>query len=290
MEPFGLKATLLATAIAVLLSARAIKRKSLTNTGAMAAFGVGFGSVITGTRGFNLLVFYQIATTATKYKKDIKATKDGTFFTSAIRGPSQVLACSIIAVVLSLVHAIYCGAEQAIDFRNQPLASSLTCAILAHHSTCLADSLASELGILSTETPILITQPWRKVPAGTNGGITLWGTLWSAIGGFLIGFAYVVTDYLSGILMLPLHHAVRFLLLGTICGLVGSLIDSLLGATLQQTFWDDEKKLIFHSDGKPNSAKLLIGINLLNNEQVNLVSVALTTALGGLVIGPMVFQ
>jgi uncharacterized protein (TIGR00297 family) len=288
MEPFGLKATLLATAIAVLLSARAIKRKSLTTTGAMAAFGVGFGSVITGTRGFNLLVFYQIATTATKYKKEIKATKDGTFTTSATRGPSQVLACSIIAVVLSLVHAIYCGAELAIDFKSQPLASSLTCAILAHHSTCLADSLASELGILSTETPILITQPWRKVPAGTNGGITLWGTLWSAVGGFLIGFAYVVTDYLSGILV-PLH-AVRLLLLGTVCGLVGSLIDSLLGATLQETFWDNDKKLVYHSDEKPNTATLLTGINLLNNEQVNLVSVALTTALGGLVIGPMVFQ
>jgi uncharacterized protein (TIGR00297 family) len=289
MEPFSLKATLLATAIAVLLAARAIKRKSLTNAGAMAAFGVGFGSVITGLRGFNLLVFYQIATTATKYKKDIKATKDGTFTTSATRGPSQVLACSIIAVVLSLVHAIYCGAERSIDFKSQPLASTLTCAILAHHSTCLADSLASELGILSTETPILITQPWRKVPAGTNGGITLWGTFWSALGGFFIGFGYVVTDYFSGIMVVP-FHAVRLLLLGTVCGLVGSLIDSLLGATLQETFWDDDKKMVYHSDEKPNAAKLLTGINLLNNEQVNLVSVALTTALGGLVIGPMVFQ
>ena len=43
---------------------------------AIAAFAVGFLSVWTGLRGFNLLVFYQIGTTATKYKKDIKAKLD----------------------------------------------------------------------------------------------------------------------------------------------------------------------------------------------------------------------
>jgi uncharacterized protein (TIGR00297 family) len=286
MEPFSIKATLMATAVAVLMCLRAIKRKSLTTTGAMAAFCVGFLSVITGLRGFCLLIFYQIGTTATKYKKQVKVTKDATFAIQSARGASQVFAVSVIAVILSLVHAIYFQSERAIDYVNDPLASSLTCAIVGHHACCLADTLASELGILSKSPPILITQPWRSVPAGTNGGVTLWGTLCSAIGGGIMGLATVAMDYLSG--LAPLN-VTSLIMLGTVCGLVGSLIDSILGATIQETFYDDDKKLVYHSEEKPKTAKLVSGINILSNEQVNFVSVAITTWLGGWVFGPMIF-
>ena len=321
MEPFGLKATGLALTIASALAARAVKRKSLTTAGAAAAFGVGFGSVVTGLRGFNLLVFYQVGTTATKYKKQLKATKDGTFASSATRGVSQVLSCSILAVFLSLLHAYACGAEEPIHFEDDKSqwlsSSSLTCAIFAHHACCLADTLASELGILAETSPRLITQPWRKVPPGTNGGVTVWGTICSGLGGAIIGCSYVLMDWLSGNLTSsPWSSAVsqtvsKYLIYGTLCGLIGSMIDSILGATLQETYFDEDKKLIFHAESiseqqataskmmKPSNKqerqqgggglKWICGFNILNNEQVNLVSVALTTCLGGWVLGPLVF-
>jgi uncharacterized membrane protein len=51
---------------------------------------------------------------ATKFKKETKILIDGDAGKSSVRGPSQVLACSAIAVVCSLVHAIFFGEEKTI--------------------------------------------------------------------------------------------------------------------------------------------------------------------------------
>lgn len=296
MKPFGIKATVLAALVATLLSRRAIRKKSLTPSGAAAAFAVGFLSLWTGARGWNLLIFYQLGTTATKYKKDLKIKMDGTIAAAnatQARGATQVLACSLIAVILGLIHGIYCGEEGPIHFGGNTspsncLASCLTCGILAHHATCLADTLASELGILSQTPPVLVTQPWKTVPSGTNGGVTLIGLFWSLLGGFIIGLSTIVLDSLAGIAPL---HALPLLAYTSTCGLLGSLLDSLLGATIQQTYYDPDAKLVYQEeDDKPLSAKLVGGVNILTNEQVNLVSVALTTAIGGWILGPMYFD
>lgn len=284
MIPFSPQATLLAVVVATQLALRAVKRKSLTQSGAIAAWFVGYLSVATGLRGFVLLFFYQIGSWATKYKKSIKQQKDATAAEGSARGASQVLACSIIAVVLSLLRARYCGEEEPIEYDKDPLAASLTCAILAHHATCLADTLASELGLLAKQTPVMITQPWKHVPPGTNGGVTVMGTLWSGAGGFLMGASQILMDRISG--LSPLNVAFT-LVFGSLCGIAGSLFDSFLGATIQATYYDTDTKRVYHAGmERPKTAELVSGVNILSNEQVNLVSVALTTALGGWVIGP----
>lgn len=301
MQPFSVTATLVATLMASMLALRAHRKKSLTPAGSVAAFAVGFLLIVTGWRGFNLLVFYFVAMQATKYKKDVKAKIDGTIATqgTAIRGVSQVLACSLLATVLSLWHAMVCGAERPIEFsrttsNNHRLPSQLACAIIAHHATCLADTLASELGILNQSPPVLITQPWKRVPSGTNGGVSLLGFFWSALGGAIIGVSTVLLDSISGILAASesssLHQAIRITVFSTCCGLLGSILDSLLGATLQQSYFVPETKMVYQEeDMRPEKAKLVAGINLLTNELVNVVSVALTCLLGGWVLGPIFF-
>lgn len=284
MIPFSPPAILLGVFVATSLARRGVKRKSLSQSGAIAAWFVGFLSVSTGLRGFVLLFFYQIGTWATKYKKSLKEEKDSTASEGAARGASQVLSCSFIAVALSLLRAIYCGKEEPIDFENDPLAASLTCAILSHHACCLADTLASELGILSSVQPVMITQPWRRVPPGTNGGVTVMGFLWSCVGGFLMGLSQILMDRLSG--SVPLN-VIFTLVYASVCGLVGSILDSFLGATVQATYYDADTKRIYHAGvNRAKTAELVSGIDILNNEQVNLVSVALTTILGGWIIGP----
>lgn len=250
---------------------------------------MGYLLLATGLRGMNLIVFYLVGTKATKFKKELKEKIDGSIKAqggSIARGPSQVFACSILAVVLSLVHVVYCGKEERIIFSQLPLASRLTCGIVAHHATCLADTLASELGILSDSSPRLVTQPWKIVPPGTNGGVTLFGTFCSALGGLLIGLSTIVCDAVSGIES-DAREKLALIAFSSCCGLLGSLIDSILGATIQQTYFDPDSKLVYQeNDKKPASTKLVTGANILTNEQVNLVSVALTTFLGGWVLGP----
>lgn len=153
--------------------------------------------------------------------------------------------------------------------------------------------------------PILITQPWKSVPHGTNGGITVWGTLWSIFGGTIIGIILLITDIISG-LYLPFYSSGdtgidsnnnywrQVVLYSSLCGFIGSMIDSILGALLQVSYYDIEKKCIYHSNSIPSSSssssiKHISGIDLLSNEQVNFVSIILTCLLGGAILGPLIF-
>ena len=191
MRPFGPFSIVVGAVVASALAYRGMKRKSLSPSGAFSAWFVGFLSLASGLRGMVLFQFYIFGTAATKYRHAEKTKKDASAQDGSIRGPSQVLACSIVAVGCSLVHTYYCGEEKEIDFALYPLASSLTCGVIAHYATCLADTLASELGILAAHDPILVTMPWKKVPPGINGGITMAGTMWSGIGGGLMGLGTV---------------------------------------------------------------------------------------------------
>mmetsp|Transcript_10057 Transcript_10057/g.14747 ORF Transcript_10057/g.14747 Transcript_10057/m.14747 type:complete len:304 (-) Transcript_10057:316-1227(-) len=288
MDPFGIKSISLALVIASFIAARGMKRKSLSPLGAVAAWVVGFLSVACGLRGFVLLMFYQIGTSATKYQRKFKQKLDGDANHSALRGPSQVLACSAISVACSLIHVVRYGEERPIDFEKAPHESTLACVVLAHHCTCLADTLASELGILSKSNPFLLTAPWKgTVHPGTNGGVTLVGFFWSAIGGLLMGLGTLLMDYLSGMDMKP-SNTIAF---ASLCGLLGSILDSLLGATVQATYYDADEKLVYCSkEDAPKNVKHVHGLNLLSNAQVNLVSVFITSLLGGVVLGPIMFE
>lgn len=187
--------------VAAIMAYRGWKRQSLTLYGAVSALIVGFLSLSCGLRGgLLLLLFYIVGTKATKYKSEWKSKYDTSYSSvSSCRGPSQVLACSVIGVVIQLVHLYWVGeAEQSIDFVKHPHTSGLACAIIAHHATSLADTLASELGIIFASSssikqgqqqqcwPILVTTG-QRVPPGTNGGVTVMGTACSALGGFMIG-------------------------------------------------------------------------------------------------------
>jgi len=86
-----------------------------------------------------------------------------------------------------------------------------------------ADTLASEIGVVDKH-PRLITN-FKKVPPGTDGGISLVGTTAGIIGAGIIG----VYAYFLGITTDPFNA----LKIAIIAGTLGCFIDSILGAVLE---------------------------------------------------------
>jgi len=87
----------------------------------------------------------------------------------------------------------------------------------------LADTCGSEIGKRWGRTTVLITS-LRRVPAGTEGAISLEGTLASLVG----SGAMALLLWALGLLSSPAAVG-----LVTLVGLLATLIESLIGATLQ---------------------------------------------------------
>lgn len=74
---------------------------------------------------------------------------------------------------------------------------------------------------------------------GTNGGITLVGLLSSLLGGMTVGIAYFITQLIFVADLEGSAPQWPIILFGAVAGLLGSIVDSYLGATMQYSgkFW-----------------------------------------------------
>ena len=140
---------------------------------------------------------------------------------------------------------------------------------------CNGDTWASELGILSKSDPILITT-FKKVPRGTNGGVSFWGLFVSFAGGIFIGiFHYLATViFVDSDSLLDSPAQFPLIFLGGIAGIFGSIVDSYLGAIFQ--FSGQTKEGFIVEDPNEAVRKISGKFKLLNNHSVNLVSCFIT--------------
>lgn len=98
-------------------------------------------------------------------------------------------------------------------------------AYIASLATKLADTFASEIGKAYGKTTFLITS-LQPVPRGTEGAISLEGTVASIIGGFCLSiYAYTVVG------LIPTLSGVG---VATFAAFVATMVESLIGATLQE--------------------------------------------------------
>ncbi|GMK54629.1 hypothetical protein CspeluHIS016_0112150 [Cutaneotrichosporon spelunceum] len=291
-----------AALVATGLAGHGYRKGSLSASGAAAAWIAGYAHLANPLKlfGVTMIVFYLTGSRATKVKAGVKATlEDGPdpAKPGGNRNWVQVLSNSLPGALAALAYRYnfedYPPAEP-----NLPptlldgLSRGLIYVLLGHYATCLADTLASELGILSPSAPRHILT-LKTVPAGTNGGVTARGLLWSAVGGLAIGLTVATgviiedpSSYFSlsvdGVRAAALWTALKgwygpagMVVFGTVAGLAGSLLDSLLGATLQQTLYSttDGHILTDHSDKKranePGVVTIGPGINVLSNSAVN---------------------
>lgn len=128
-----------------------------------------------------------------------------------------------------------------------------------------ADTFSSELGILSKHSPRLLTSwNFRRVPPGTNGGITVLGTMAGFLGAAIIALTSLLllpfcpvgaTSGLSGRPGLQggsgwTQQEKSLWFIGvTIWGGLGSLLDSALGGWFQASVVDVRTGKVIEGDG-----------------------------------------
>ncbi|KAF5748628.1 Integral membrane protein-like isoform 1 [Tripterygium wilfordii] len=270
---------LIAAIIAALIAIRSYRRNSLNLSGAIAGFFVMFIHFAVGYRyGAMLLAFFLSSSKLTKVGEEKKRRIDADFKEGGQRNWIQVLFNSGIATVLAVIIWKYTGWEdKCLDSKDSALITSLIGGIIGHYCCCNGDTWSSELGVLSDAQPRLITT-FKTVRRGTNGGVTMAGLLAAAAAGSVIGLTHVVFGFFTT--QCTYDVALKQLLvipLSALAGLCGSLIDSLLGATVQFSgFCTVRNKVV----GKPGpTVKKISGLSILDNNGVNLVSVMLTTLL-----------
>ncbi len=239
--------------LAVLIALVAWRVGSLSISGALAA--VLTGGLIFGLGGLVwavlLLTFFISSSALTKAFSKRKASLAEKFSKGSQRDWGQVLANGAM------------GALLAVGFAIPPHYEWLWLAFAGVMAAVNADTWSTELGVLSGIPPRLITTG-RKVERGTSGGITAAGILAAVGGATLIGImAMLFSPDQRG----PL--ALAIIILG---GLVGSLFDSVLGATVQAIYWcptcnKETERHPMHTCGSPTQQ--IRGISWINNDVVN---------------------
>ena len=269
------------------IGALAYRRAALAGSGMFGA--VLIGTLVFGfggwTWGLTLIAFFISSSLLSHYRKADKQRVAEKFAKGERRDLGQTLANGGAGALLALLVLLLVGLPGHARSGN-PLYIYLTLAFFGVMATVNADTWATELGVLARETPRLITTG-RAVAAGTSGGVTRTGTLAALAGSlfigavafFLIQIAALATTgrtLLSDLPVIPIAAA---------AGLVGSLFDSLLGATVQQIYWCDtchkETERQVHSCGA--ATRPLRGWAWMNNDWVNFLS----SLVGGLLAGSL---
>lgn len=269
-----------------LIGLQGYHKQSLDASGAVAATVVGGAILGSSLRcGAALLAFFFASSKLTRYAEEEK-DNDEEFKAGGQRNWQQVLCNAFVPAVLALLLARLTGGKDVILNSAARSSTRLMGAVLGYFACCCGDTWSSELGQLSKQQPRLITTG-RVVRAGTNGGVTALGLGASAAGGCFIGAVFWAVGIVAPSLWPTGWKAAaaqwQIVPLGLVLGLVGSLIDSLLGATVQYTGLVRGKLTSRYSEG----AVHVSGIALLSNNGVNLVSASISSFLGSLIVAQL---
>lgn len=224
---------------------------ALSRSGAAAAVVVGSLAVAAGWDwALLLLAFFVPSTILSRFRDDVKARRTGRIVEKGgARDAAQVLAnggpfaaCALAALIV-------------------PGGAWLVLGGGALAAAC-ADTWGTEVGTLSRAEPRLITT-WRRVSAGTSGGVTLLGIAATIAGATWIGG----TTWLFA-------RAIRIALAIVAGGVAGALLDSVSGALWQSRRWceacSEPTERHVHTCGA--HTQRAGGIAWLDNDGVNVVS------------------
>ena len=180
---------------------------------------------------------------------------------SGARGMTQVIANALAATIAAALCLITGNGDFMVVY-----AAALT--------ECLADSLASDVGVLSKKDPVDICR-MKRIKRGLSGGVSLLGTL-SAFAGCV--FMFLISWIFFGI-------SVKLAVAVIVIPMIGIAIDSILGSLVQAKYEctvcgkATEKKVHCNAE-----TRHVGGLKLINNDAVNIISNFLTAILAAVYI------
>ena len=194
------------------------KKEILDFHGSLAALFMGI-AVVYFTNGLTwlsiLLVFLLVTYLSTKYNYNKKSILNVAERNHGRRSVVNVLANGLVPTAIAA--AFYFNTDNSTSLL-------LLAAYIATIASITGDTLSSELGVLSRGEPYLITN-FKRVPTGTDGGISPLGEIAGVTGAFLIG----VSAWAMGLADIKIA-----VLAAVVGGSVGFHVDSLLGATFER--------------------------------------------------------
>lgn len=251
--------------LALTIAALAYQRGSLSFSGAA-------GTVVIGTLIFSiggltwaalLVAFFVTSSALSHYKERVKEPLAEKFQKGHRRDLGQVLANGGCAALIAIAFLILPHRWHFVGF-------------IGAIATVNADTWATELGVLSKIAPRLITTG-RIVPVGTSGGVTPLGTFVALCGALLIGgLAFLFEALQSAVANAGVHvfFSWQTIVIAAIAGLAGALFDSVLGATIQATYYCDfdqkETESAMHRCGR--ATRLIRGWRWFDNDWVNFIA------------------
>jgi uncharacterized protein (TIGR00297 family) len=208
----------LGLAVNVAIAFLAWRVRSIDGGGALSAIVI--GTAITAGLGLPgllvMIAFFVIGTAATRLGYRVKAARGIAQEKGGARGWRNAWANGGVPAALALLSAMV----------PPQLAGLFAIAYAASVATAAADTCSSEIGKAYGRRTFLITT-LRPVPPGTEGAISLEGTL----GGMLGGFAVAAVGAAGGLYSWPAAAIVG------LAGLLGALAESVLGTVAEREGW-----------------------------------------------------
>ncbi|VVB90375.1 Uncharacterised protein [uncultured archaeon] len=165
---------------------------------------------------FILLSFFFLGSLFTRYKYKYKQSHGIAEEKGGARGYKNVFSNSLAALSLAVAYKIFFPSHNML----------LLSAYLGSIATACGDTLASEIGQTYKGEPRMITT-FKKVRPGTDGAV-------SRLGEGAAFFGASVISLLAVVLIPGIHNTYIIVIAAIAGGFIGTNIDSVLGATLQQ--------------------------------------------------------
>lgn len=208
--PGALRGALVALSINVVVSGIALSLRLVRPSGAL--FGAALGTVIlafgTAPLYFLLWIFFGVGTLATRFRKGRKEAIGKAEEKGGRRGATNVLANVSVAAFCALVAGLSPGGGG--DVYRLAAAAAL--------ATALMDTVGTEIG-QAIASPTVLLPDFRRVPPGTDGAVSVAGTLAGLAAAALLAGAAV-----AGLFLTPLGSVAVIL-----AACVGTVFESLLG-------------------------------------------------------------